>query len=210
MDRYLLGQNGSLSNSSSRYQAMNLNDASGSTVVMGVGGAGIRMLEQLAATQPAVASTRMIAVNSDEAAMSLVRLPHLLIGASGLPAVCSVKGRDAALHSAVDIAEALQGARRLLVLAGLGGGVGTGAAPEIARMAMEMDIDVIVGVGMPGKWEGSQRHEQASAGLSALQSLGCKLEVAHFDELSEELPPSTTLDEYSAELTRLLLEKTLA
>ena len=142
---------------------MNLNDASGSTVVMGVGGAGIRMLEQLDATQSAVASTRLIAVNSDEASMRQVRLSHLLIGASGLPAVCSAKGREAALYSAVDIAEALRGARRLLVLAGLGGGVGTGAAPEIARIAMEMGIDVTVGVGMPGRWEGSQRHDVAKS-----------------------------------------------
>ena len=189
---------------------MNLNDANRPTVVMGVGGAGIRMLERAAANPFVVASTRWIAVNTDQTSMEQVRLPHLLIGASGLPAVCSAKGREAALHSAVDIAEALQGARRLLVLAGLGGGTGSGATPEIARMAMEMGIDVTVGVGMPGKWEGVQRHEQASAGLSALQSLGCKVEVARFDELSAELPASTSLDEYSAELTRLLLEKTMA
>lgn len=166
------------------------------------------MLERAAANPFVVASTRWIAVNTDQTSMEQVRLPHLLIGASGLPAVCSAKGREAALHSAVDIAEALQGARRLLVLAGLGGGgTGSGAMPEIARMALEMGSDVTVGVGMPGKWEGVQRHEQASAGLSALQSLGCKVEVARFDELSAELPASTSLDEYSAETTRCCSRK---
>ena len=189
---------------------MNLNDANRPTVVMGVGGAGIRMLERAAANPFVVASTRWIAVNTDQTSMEQVRLPHLLIGASGQPAVCAANGREAALHSAIDIAGALQGARRLLVLAGLGGGMGSGATPEIARMAMEMGIDVTVGVGMPGKWEGPQRHAQACAGLSALQGLGCKVEVAHFDELSAEMPNSTTLDEYSAELTKVLLEKTIA
>lgn len=189
---------------------MNLSDANEPTLVMGVGGAGARMLELVAANQSAVVSTRLIAVNSDQASMKQVRLPRLLIGESGLPAICSANGREAVLHSAVDLAEALQGVRRLLLLAGLGGGMGSGATPEIARLAMEMGIDVFVGVGMPGKWEGSQRHGQASAGLNALRSLGCKVEVVHFDELSEELPSHATLDEYCAELTKLLLEKTLA
>lgn len=186
---------------------MNLNDANVPTVVMGVGGAGTRMLELVAAAQSSVASTRLIAVNTDQASMRQTRLSHLLIGASGLPVVWSSKGREAALYSAADIGEALHGARRLFVLAGLGGGTGSGAMPEIVRIAMELNIDVIVGVGMPGKWEGSQRHAQASAGLSTLQSLGCKVEVVRFDELSEKLPSSTTLDEYSAELTKLLFEK---
>ena len=189
---------------------MNLDDANEPVVIMGVGGAGTRMLELAAATQSAASSTRWIAVNTDQASMNLVNLPHLLIGATGLPAVCSAKGREAALYSALDLAEAFGGTRRLILLAGLGGGVGSGATPEIARLAMEMDIDVTVGVGMPGKWEGSQRHEQASTGLSALQGLGCKVEVVCFDELSAELPPSTTLDEYSAQLTKALLEKTAA
>ena len=188
---------------------MNFNNANAPTVIMGVGGAGTRMLELLVAAAPSsVAFTRLIAVNTDQTSMKQTRLSHLLIGPSGLPALCSSRGKEAALLSATDIAEALHGASRLFVLVGLGGGTGSGATPEIVRIAMELNIDVTVGVGMPGKWEGSQRNAQAIAGLSALQNLGCKVEVVRFDELSEKLPISTTLDEYSAELTKLLLDKT--
>ena len=201
-------QNGFVSNSFNRCVGMNLKDANEPMVVMGVGGAGTRMLELASATQSAAETTRWIVVNSDQESINQVRLPHLLIGASGLPAVCSANGREAALYSALELAEALRDARRLLVLTGLGGGMGSGATPEIVRLALEMGIEVTVGVGMPGKWEGSQRNERANAGLSALQGLGCKVEVVRFDELSAELPPSTTLDEYSAELTKLLFEKT--
>ena len=176
------------------------------TLVMGVGGAGSHMLNLLA-RQPLASSLRLICVNTDQGALSNIGLRHLLIGASGQPAVTLDKGKEAAIHSSTDIARILNDAGRLIVMAGLGGGTGSGAAPEIVRIAMNLGLEVRACVAMPAQWEGRQRETQASTGLAALQSQKCTVTVVYFDELSATLPPSTTMEEYSSVMTQVLIEK---
>ena len=65
----------------------------------------------------------------------------------------------------------------LFIVAGMGGATGTGAAPEIARIAKAMDLNdkdlqkmtVVALVTTPFRFEGEKRMEQALAGLDELR-----------------------------------------
>jgi cell division protein FtsZ len=62
------------------------------------------------------------------------------------------------------------GADIVFILAGLGGGTGTGAAPVLARMARESGALVLAIVTMPFEFEGPRRQQQAQSGLDLLKS----------------------------------------
>ena len=80
----------------------------------------------------------------------------------GLGAGCDPnKGRKAAEESREDIKPLLQGASLVIIIAGMGGGTGTGASPVIADIAKEVGALTIAVVTRPfcfeGKSTGSKR-----------------------------------------------------
>jgi cell division protein FtsZ len=77
-------------------------------------------------------------------------------------------GREAALESADEIQEAIQGADMVFVAAGLGGGTGTGAAPVVAEIVKKMGILTVAVVTRPFEFEGPVRKAQAEDGLQAI------------------------------------------
>ncbi len=64
-----------------------------------------------------------------------------------------------------------QGYDMVFVLAGLGGGSGTGIAPVVARVARDTGASVFAFVTLPFECEGSRRHQQALAGLHRLKTV---------------------------------------
>jgi cell division protein FtsZ len=141
--------------------------------IAGIGDAGGEVLKRIAAVL--TSGIDLIAVNSH--AIVLDRLPiktRLLIaesathglGAGGNPDTV----RRAALAQADDFRQLFEGARQVYLIAGLGGGTGTGALPVIARLAREMDATVTPVVSQPFNFEGTQRQHIAQAGLALLQA----------------------------------------
>src|SRR5208282_1911139 len=59
----------------------------------------------------------------------------------------------------------LENSRGVLILAGLGGGTGSGAAPVVAQIARESGAAVVSLVTLPFRHEGPIRHQQAQEGL---------------------------------------------
>lgn len=57
----------------------------------------------------------------------------------------------------------------VFITAGMGGGTGTGAAPEIARQAKELGILTIGIVTVPFSFEGKRKIEQAMTGIDELE-----------------------------------------
>ena len=80
------------------------------------------------------------------------------------------QGRAAAEDDAARLASCCAGADILFILAGLGGGTGTGAAPVLARVARESGALVLALAILPFDFEGGRRQGQAEAGLRAAQS----------------------------------------
>ena len=94
----------------------------------------------------------------------------LRIGKNGLGAGANPEvGHEAALQSADQIREALDGCDMVFVTAGMGGGTGTGGAPVIACIAREMKALTVAVVTKPFQFEGGKRMTRAEDGLKELR-----------------------------------------
>jgi len=142
--------------------------------VIGVGGGGSnavnRMIEAgIKGVEFIVANTDVQALNNSNAPIKIQLGSKLTrgLGAGSDPAV----GRDAALEDHEKIMDVLEGSDMVFVTTGLGGGTGTGAAPVIASLAIELGALTVAVVTKPFTVEGKKRMMQAERGLAELR--GC-------------------------------------
>jgi cell division protein FtsZ len=89
------------------------------------------------------------------------------LGAGSNPEV----GRQAALEDHQKLLDVLEGSDMVFVTAGLGGGTGTGAAPVVASLAIELGALTVAVVTKPFTVEGKKRMTQAEEGIAELR--GC-------------------------------------
>jgi cell division protein FtsZ len=80
----------------------------------------------------------------------------------------------------------------VLLVAGLGSGTGTGAAPVVARIAKAQGCEVTAVLTWPFSFEGRRRQLQAKRGLRALQEYVARIVMVKLQELMP-LPPQTPL-----------------
>jgi cell division protein FtsZ len=78
-------------------------------------------------------------------------------------------GAKAAQVDAEKIAEVVKGTDLVFLIAGLGGGTGSGAAPVIAEIASQNGAVVIAFVTLPFSFEGGRRRKQAEEALTELR-----------------------------------------
>ncbi len=139
--------------------------------VIGVGGGGGNAVNRM--IEAGIEGVEFIAVNTDIQALRNSKAPiKVQIGSSltrGLGAGSDPEvGKEAALEDTERLIDVLQGADMVFVTAGLGGGTGTGAAPVIAALAMELGILTVAVVTKPFSVEGKRRMMQAERGLQEL------------------------------------------
>ena len=141
--------------------------------VFGVGGAGCNILAHL--VQSGLEGVECVAMNTDAAALERCPVPGRLalgsrltrgLGAGGDPA----RGRAAAEEDREKLEALCAGADVLFILAGLGGGTGTGASPVLAELARQSGALVLGLVVLPFDWEGGRRQRQAQLGLHQLRA----------------------------------------
>jgi cell division protein FtsZ len=141
--------------------------------VWGVGGAGCNAASALDST--VLNGVDILAVNTDSQALEAAAAANKLVlgarrtrgmGAGGDPAL----GKAAAEDDLSKLAAYCAGADIVFILAGLGGGTGTGAAPVLARLARESGALVLAIVTLPFDFEGQRRQEQAQEGLQLLKA----------------------------------------
>jgi cell division protein FtsZ len=140
--------------------------------ILGIGGAGGNAVAQIAGTLTGVET---IAINPDlQALASVTGTEKLQIGSSvthGLGAGGEVEvGARAAQQDTERLEAVLHNTNLVFLVAGLGGGTGTGASPVIARIAKEQGAMVLAFVAMPFGFEGERRRQQAQAGLEQLRA----------------------------------------
>ncbi len=160
-------------------------------VVVGVGGAGNNIVNRIA--QMGVKGAELIAINTDKQHLAMISddLTKILIGdgvtrglgSGGNPEV----GRKAAEVSRQRIEQVLEGADLVFVLAGLGGGTGTGAAPVVAQVAKEMGALVVAMVTYPFRLERA-RMRNADEGLQNLAQYADTVIVIDNNRLVELVP----------------------
>ncbi len=138
--------------------------------IVGVGGAGLALLEPLARGQ--AGPLECVAMHTDaqallgSAAIHKVQLGRDVakgLGAGGDPLI-----GHAAARESMDEIRAACGTPLVIVCAGLGGGTGSGAAPVVAQEASQAGALVIGIVTLPFSAEGGKRREQARVALARL------------------------------------------
>jgi cell division protein FtsZ len=139
--------------------------------VFGVGGGGMNALRDI---QPLVAGLAdVVALNTDAQDLHKTAAPykHQLgatltkgLGAGGNPEL----GRQAALGDEDILYRLINGAGVVLLVAGLGGGTGTGALPVLADRARQVNARAIAVVSLPFWFEGRRRLARAQEGLEAI------------------------------------------
>ena len=142
--------------------------------VIGVGGAGCNAVNHLASES--LAGISFAVLNTDAAALGQSAVETQLVlgakstrglGAGGDPE----QGQAAAEEDIEPIRSLCQGADMIFVVAGLGGGTGTGASPVVARIAREAGALVLGVVMLPFDCEGHRRQRQALLGLHELKGV---------------------------------------
>jgi cell division protein FtsZ len=140
--------------------------------VLGIGGAGTHAVDRL--NRDGLSGVELLVANTDARALNAaytserISLGQALtrgLGAGGDPEL----GRTAALESIAAVGERLSGASLVVLMVGLGGGTGSGAAPCIAQIARAQGAHVAVFATLPFSFEGRRRREQALAALDAVR-----------------------------------------
>jgi cell division protein FtsZ len=141
--------------------------------IFGVGGAGVSLLEALNGEDFAGAS--FVAINTDASSLASssatvkIHLETKLLrglGTGGDPE----RGRAIAEEQFSMLKTACEGADVIFILAGLGGGAGSGISPVLARAAKETGALVLAFVTLPFLCEGNRRQQQAKQSLDQLKS----------------------------------------
>ncbi len=104
------------------------------------------------------------------------------------------KARHAVEESKAEIDAFLDDdAKMVIIVAGLGGGTGTYAAPAVARIAREKEVTLTVGiVTIPFQFEGTERIQMALAGIEEMRKHVDALFVInneHLTEINNDLNP---------------------
>ncbi|MEQ3639455.1 MAG: cell division protein FtsZ [Alteromonas sp.] len=164
--------------------------------VIGVGGGGGNAVEHM--VSQSIEGVEFIAVNTDAQVLRSSNADITLqIGSSvtkGLGAGADPNiGRDAAQEDRETIRQALDGADMVFITAGMGGGTGTGAAPEVAKIAREMGILTVAVVTKPFPFEGKKRTSFAEQGIVELANNVDSLITIPNEKLLKVMGPGTPL-----------------
>lgn len=167
-------------------------DADVGVKVIGVGGAGANVLDRMALEGSDDAE--LLTLNTDVRALTTsvssdkIQLGSTLLkgmGTGGDPSL----GKQAALEAVDEIRDAVRGCGMVFLCVGLGGGTGSGAAPEVARIVREEGGFLVVFATMPFSFEGERRVEQAEAALARIGQYANAVITFDNDRMGELIVP---------------------
>ncbi len=159
--------------------------------VIGCGGGGSNTVRRM--YQAGVEGVKMVACNTDAKHLLSIQAHHKILmgrsmtkglGSGSLPEV----GQKAAEESENDLWKYVDGQNIVFVVAGMGGGTGTGSAPVVAELAKRAGALTIGVVTLPFKAEGAVRMSNAIKGLENLKEKCDTTIVLQNDRLLELVP----------------------
>ncbi|MBT4883239.1 MAG: cell division protein FtsZ [Glaciecola sp.] len=178
------------------FELMDDNSSEAVIKVIGVGGGGGNAIEHMVANK--IEGVEFITINTDAQVLKKSQADTVLqigntvtkgLGAGADPNV----GREAAHEDRETIRQAIDGADMIFITAGMGGGTGTGAAPEVAKIAREMGVLSVAVVTRPFGFEGKKRLSYASQGIDELAKHVDSLITIPNDKLLKVLGKGTPL-----------------
>ena len=157
--------------------------------VIGIGGGGSNAINHM--YNKGINGVDYVICNTDSQALENSPVPNKVqlgiketegLGAGADPLI----GEKAAIESLNEMRTLLEkNTKMVFITAGMGGGTGTGAAPIISKLAMEMDILTVGIVTMPFVFEGKIRMNHANKGLEKLRSNVDSLIVVNNNKLRD-------------------------
>src|SRR5580704_48398 len=169
--------------------------------LVGIGGAGSNAVDRLKMEN--LERLQLAVINTDYQALSSSPVQDkVLIGTSvtrGLGAGGDPEpGRLAAEADREKIAAVVRDCDLVFLLAGMGGGTGSGASPIVAEIAAEQGALVIAFVTLPFSFEGGRRLKQAEEGLAALRrACDAVIPLPNDILLQESADNETVLDSFA-------------
>ena len=157
--------------------------------VIGVGGGGGNAVNYM--YKKGIDDVTFMLCDTDNQALNDSPVPvHLQLGQEGLGASNKPeKARLAAEESIYDVCSMLDdGTKIAFIIAGMGGGTGSGAAPVIAQKSKELGILTVGIVTIPFRFEGSKKIDLALDGVREMSKHMDALLVINNERLRENNP----------------------
>ena len=164
--------------------------------VVGIGGGGCNAVNRM--VEAGLQGVTFIAVNTDRQALSQckaevkIQIGEKVSGGRGAGADPEV-GQKAAEESIEEIVAHIQDSDMVFITAGMGGGTGTGAAPIIAKAAMDCGALTVAVVTKPFTFEGRKRSNRAEKGIQYLSNFVDSLVVIPNDRLIDTSEKNTSM-----------------
>lgn len=177
-------------------------------LVAGVGNAGCAVADRLTEWG---GGAGLLMLDTDAASLRKLRCPvRMQLGSEALRGLGTAddpeKAEKAVFEDRERISGMLKGRDMVFVVAGLGGGVGTGAAPLVSAMASEAGALSVAVVTTPFLSEGRKRIENASSALKKLYSAADSLIVIPNEELFSQVAPGSLPEDAFRQAGGLILE----
>ncbi len=179
------------------------------TTLVGIGGAGCNMMEVM--VRDASLNVASLAVHTETRRLSGSTSPNKMVigqnvtrglGAGGDPLV----GYHAAEEGSGSFLEAVKASRMVVILAGLGGGTGSGVVPYFAAVARAAGIQVVSIVTLPFGFEGARRNDQARQALEELCKHSDAVICFENDRMHEVVGTGVVVDMAFQQLNRIIAE----
>lgn len=188
------------------------------TIVLGIGGGGGNVVEEMfTQTDKPSEGIEYWLVNTDKQRLSASKIPNQLhigkeitagLGSGANPST----GKKAAIDSIQDFETIFDNVQMAFLVAGLGGGTGSGSTPVIAEFAKKKGILTIAIVSIPFLFEGKKKNQQALEALALLKEKCDSVIVTSADiirQKSEKLSISDSfkrLDFYLADTINAIIK----
>lgn len=164
--------------------------------VVGVGGGGCNAINRMVDAD--MSGVTFVAVNTDRQALAKckaevkIQIGEKVTGGRGAGANPEI-GQKAAEETLEEITSYLQDADMVFITAGMGGGTGTGAAPVIAKAAMDAGALTVAVVTKPFSFEGKKRWNRANKGINYIKNFVDSLVVIPNDKLIDSSESNTSM-----------------
>jgi cell division protein FtsZ len=166
--------------------------------VVGVGGGGINAVDAMIRAR--MKGADYVAINTDRrsldrsAAGTKIAIGGAITNGQGAGGDVST-GESAARQAVDEIGRALAGSELVLIMAGLGGGTGSGAAPVVAEIARQQGALTMAVVTQPFGFEGGRRHDAAQRAGAALVGTVDAVATVPNERVREIMPADVTAED---------------
>lgn len=154
--------------------------------IVGIGDAGIEIIRDFGERNlPDVECFDMNTECILKTANKFVEIGRKLTNGLGSGALVKI-GKQAAEEDRAAIIETIKDCDLLIIVAGLGGGTGSGSSPVVAEIAKELNIPVVAFVTLPFEYEGKFRKKNAQYGLEHLKHIVDFLFIVSDEKILDE------------------------